>query len=63
MWLVERVLAAIGGVAGGSGGGGGGHAGELIVIGWPAGDGVGDPAAPLEEEGEGCESQGEDGEE
>lgn len=37
--------------------GGEDHAGELVLIGWPAGDGVGDTATPLEDEGEGGEGE------
>jgi len=40
---------------------GGWHTGEEVLIGWPTGDGVGDAAAPLEEESEGGEGEGEDG--
>lgn len=39
------------------------HTGEHVLIGWPAGDGVGDSATPLEDKGEGGEGEGEDGEE
>ena len=63
MGLEERVIAAIRVVTKGGSGGGGGHVGELVVIGWPAGDEASDVVAPLEDEGEGGECQGKDNEE
>lgn len=45
-----------------AGGGGGGcraiHSGELVVLGGVAGGGVGNAAAPLEDEGKGGEGEG-----
>lgn len=62
---VERLGEGVGAIGGAARGSGidRGHSGELGLIGRPAGEGVGDAAAPLEDESDGGKGKREESEE